>query len=94
MAIQCSAACKVEDREWVEQDLVCSLHAPSQSSLYSQTLITVSQRKRYLVDNLTGIVYERPATTASNVWPKVVGTWDRVRRVLTPKSTAARSGNY
>ena len=53
---------------------------------------TASQRKRYLVDNRTGIVYERPATTASNVWPKVVGTWDRVRRVLTPKSTAARSG--
>lgn len=54
------------------------------------------QRKPYLIDRRTGVVYEPVAAsrtdTAPPPWPRPLGTYDRLKRLLHLKPPSANQG--
>jgi hypothetical protein len=50
------------------------------------------QRKSYLIDRRTGVVYEHPPAGEQGCWPQPMGTYDRTTRILRRRPASATTG--
>jgi hypothetical protein len=76
--------------------VVCTHACMAQSCILSVLIhpCLAVQRKTYLIDRRTGVVYENIKAGTTVAWPRPVGVWDRMKRLLHLKPRSANSGAH